>query len=161
MEELNWLESIDKYLRGEMLPEEKNNFEEQRKSNPLIDQMVVDHSLFLQQMENFSDRKKLKATIQDLHNELLEAGSIRQTQETKVRRLWLKYRKTVSVAAIIAGVTALGITTLSMLLAPKNDRSAQLTSLSRKISQLEQRQKSLNEKLNETRTKAPAEAEVK
>ncbi len=161
MYELNLLESIEKYLRGEMLPDEKQAFEQLRSSDPRIDQTVVEHSLFLQQMENFSDRKNLKVTLQDLHNELLEAGSIRQTQETKVRRLWLKYRKTVSVAAIIAGVTALGITTLSIFLAPKNDRSAQLLSLSRKISLLEQRQKSLNDKLNETRTKAPAEAEVK
>ena len=103
MDERLILESIERYIRGEMLPEERKFFEELRKSNPGIDQLVVEHTVFLHLMEKYGDRKNVKSTLQDVHNELFETGQIKQTKETKVVRLWLKYRKNVAVAASIAG----------------------------------------------------------
>ena len=93
MEERVILESIERYIRGEMLPEERKFFDELRKSNPGIDQLVVEHTVFLHLIEKYGDRKNIKSSLQDVHNELFETGQIRQTQQTKVVRLWYKYEK--------------------------------------------------------------------
>jgi len=162
MDERLILESIERYIRGEMLSEERKFFEDLRKTNPGIDQMVVEHTVFLSLIEKFGDRKNVKSTLQEVHNELFETGQIRQTAETKVFRLWLKYRKVIAVAASIAGITALAITGITSYFAPKVATS-RLEDLSRKVSILVQGQKSLNEKLNQTRipNRIPVEAEFK
>jgi S1-C subfamily serine protease len=157
MEERNLLESIERYIRGEMLPAERVFFEELRKNNPAVDQAVVEHTVFLHQIENYGDRKQLKSTLQEVHNELFETGQIRQTQETKVVRLWLKYRKVVAVAAAIAGITALIISGIATYFSPKTAGKS-LEVLNRKISILEQKQNSLTDKLNETPPKGRTEA---
>ena len=61
------LDSIERYIRGEMLPEERVFFEQLRKSNPAVDQMVVEHTIFLNQMNKFGEIKNLKAELNDIH----------------------------------------------------------------------------------------------
>jgi S1-C subfamily serine protease len=148
MEELNMLESIERYIRGEMLGEERQFFEELRKSNPGLDQLVVEHAVFLQQLERYGDRKNMKASLEDVHNTLFESGQIRQPQETRVVRLWLKYRKVVGVAAAIAGITALTISGITNYFSPKTDHRS-IDYLSRKISILEQKQHSLDSRISQ------------
>jgi serine protease Do len=155
MDERLILESIERYIRGEMLPEERKFFEELRRSNPGIDQMVVEHTVFLHQMERYGDRKNVKSTLQDVHNELFETGQIRQTQETRVRSLWMKYRKVVAVAASIAGITALAISGVTSYYAPRTYTN-RLEDLNRKYSMLVNGQKLINERLNKPPVKGPA-----
>ncbi|HMC84665.1 MAG TPA: hypothetical protein VKI61_04040 [Chitinophagaceae bacterium] len=131
MDERLILESIERYIRGEMLPEERKFFEELRKSNPGIDQMVVEHTVFLHLMEKYGDRKNIRSSLQGVHNELFETGQIKQTRETKVLRLWLKYRKVVAVAASIAGITALAISSITSYYTPRTPNT-QLQDLNQK-----------------------------
>ena len=160
MEELNLIESIERYIHGEMLPEERVFFEELRKNNPGVDQMVVEHTVFLHQIEKYGDRRNLKTTLEEVHNDLFDSGQIKQARETKVVRLWLKYRKVIAVAASIAGITALSITGITNYFAPKtNNRS--IDYLSRKISILEQKQNSLNNKINQAPPKDHTEPAFK
>jgi S1-C subfamily serine protease len=159
MDERLILESIERYIRGEMLPEERKFFEELRKSNPGIDQLVVEHTVFLHMMEKFGDRKNIKSTLQDVHNELFETGQIKQPKETRVLRLWIKYRKTVAVAASIAAITALTISSLTSYYAPRTPNT-QILQLNRQISQLAIGQKSINERLNRPPVKGPTPAET-
>jgi serine protease Do len=161
MDERLILESIERYIRGEMLAEERKFFEELRKSNPGIDQMVVEHTVFLHLMEKYGDRKNIKTTLQDVHNELFETGQIKQTKETKVLRLWLKYRKVVAVAASIACVTALSISAITSYYTPRTPNT-RLENLDRKISILASQQKSINDKINKSLpVKVPVEADFK
>ncbi|MEJ0080139.1 MAG: hypothetical protein WDM78_04060 [Puia sp.] len=60
MDERLILESIERYIRGEMLPEERKFFEDLRKSNPGIDQLVVEHTVFLHMMEKIRGPEKYK-----------------------------------------------------------------------------------------------------
>src|SRR5450432_344378 len=161
MEERLILESIERYIRGEMLPEERKFFEELRKSNPGIDQMVVEHTVFLHLMEKYGDRKNIRSSLQGVHNELFETGQIKQTRETKVLRLWLKYRKVVAVAASIACITALAISSITSYYTPRTPNT-QLQDLNRKYSMLVQGQKSINERLNnKIAVKTTVETEIK
>jgi S1-C subfamily serine protease len=160
MDERLILESIERYIRGEMLPEERKFFEELRKSNPGIDQMVVEHTVFLHLIEKYGDRKNVKSTLQDVHNELFETGRIKQTKETRVLRLWLKYRKVVAVAASIAGITALAISGITSYYTPRTPNN-QLQDLRRQLLVIAQGQKSINDKLNKSQAKVPVETEFK
>ena len=51
MEEIKLIEAVERYIRGEMKPDERVYFEQLRKTNPEVDQMVVEHTLFIHQYE--------------------------------------------------------------------------------------------------------------
>ena len=55
MDQILLLEAVDRYLRGEMNDEEKRVFEDMRKSNPELDQMVVEHHFFLEEMDRYGE----------------------------------------------------------------------------------------------------------
>jgi len=57
MDDIKILDAVERYIRGEMNPDERLQFENLRKTNPDIDQMVVEHTLFLQQMNRFGEWK--------------------------------------------------------------------------------------------------------
>lgn len=143
------MDAIERYIRGEMLPEESLFFEQLRKSNPGIDQMVVEHTLFLNQMNQYGEIKDMKSRLNKIHNELSEAGDIQQATPPKVVVLWKKYKRVIGVAASIAGITALGISGLISYISPTvNEAKVEL--LSRKINEQDRQLNNLNNKLNQT-----------
>src|SRR6202012_1026732 len=113
------LDAVERYIRGEMLPEEKEFFEHVRKNNPDIDQLVVEHTLFLDKFAQYGEIHRLKTTLNDVHRELSASGQIEQARPATVVVLWKKYKRVIGVAASIAGITALGISGLISLLSPK------------------------------------------
>ncbi len=161
MQEIVLIDAVERYLRNEMLPEERVFFESLRKSNPDVDQMVVDHSAFLEQLHQYGDRKHLEADIHQIHDQLFESGAIRQEPVSKVIRLWKKYRKVVAVAACIAGITAVGIVSISSYLSPKAEKQS-IESLGRRLNEVVNQTNSLTAKINEVRpVKGPADANFK
>src|SRR5882762_4424261 len=123
MQEITILDAIERYIRGEMLPEERVFFEQLRKSNPSVDQMVVEHTIFLNQMSQYGETKELKSRLNEIHSALAEAGDIDEKRPAKVVTLWKKYKRVIGVAATIAGVTALSISSLISYFSPKVDIS--------------------------------------
>ena len=51
MDELLLIEAVERYLKGEMTPKERTFFEEIRKNNPSIDQMVVEHTFLYNELD--------------------------------------------------------------------------------------------------------------
>lgn len=164
MEDLLLLDTIERYLTGQMLPEEKAYFQQLRKSNPQIDQMVVEHKLFLHQMEDFSDNNALKHTLNKVHNNLVKKGDIyeggEQTVRGKVVQFYHKYKKITAIAASIAGVTALGISVLVAALSP-NINTQQYQQLVNKIKVVQDFANATNVKLREVDSKIPKGATPK
>ena len=143
MEEFVLLDATERYLNGEMTAQEKNFFEELRRTNPEVDQVVVEHQLFLSRMGNYADRKAFKALLHETHSRLVEEGAITQNQpgSGKVIRLWNKHRRTIAVAASIACVTALTISGMLSYFSPKNQAVVnELNLLNKKFSKVEQTQ---------------------
>ena len=64
MDDILLLEAIERYLNGEMNPDERAYFEALRKKTPEIDQMVVEHNMFLHQMEYYTAHRNIKHTLQ-------------------------------------------------------------------------------------------------
>ena len=76
MEDIKILEAVERYITGQMSPDERVYFEGLRKSNPEIDQAVVEHTFFLQQMARFEDTRQFKSILNDTHIHLAENGLI-------------------------------------------------------------------------------------
>lgn len=120
--EIMILDAVERYIRGEMNPDERLHFENLRKTNGEIDQLVVEHTLFLQQMNRFGEWKKFHTTLHDVHTDLAQQGKINADKlkgQAKVVYLWNKYKRVAAIAASIAGVTALTISALIWSISPK------------------------------------------
>lgn len=164
MEDTLLLEAIERYLNGGMLAEEKAYFEQLRKNTPEVDQMVVEHKLFLQQIENFSEQKNLKHSLHDAHIRLIEKGDLYEGGEISTKglvvQLWNRYKRVTAIAASIAGITALMISGLVAYFAPAvsdND----LRQLSNQVDQVKKIQQLQGVKLREVAdTKIPSDKVV-
>src|SRR3954471_24513268 len=134
-----------------MSPDERVYFEQLRKSNPEIDQAVVEHTFFLQQMNRFDEVRKLKTTLNDTHIHLAEKGLIRSSRlkgRAKVVYLYNRYKRTAMIAASIAGITALTISALVAFLNPgKPADKQQLENLSRKFEKIDKQVKQSQDKI--------------
>jgi len=139
MEEIAMLDAIERYIRGEMLPEERVFFEHLRKSNPGVDQMVVEHTIFLDQLNKYGVQKDFRSGLNEIHKNLVESGELKEARPAKVAFLWKRYKRVVAVAASIAGITALGISSLISYISPKTSSKAELQLLNRKISETEKK----------------------
>lgn len=162
MEDRQLLDTIERYLTGAMLPEEKKYFQQLRKNTPEIDQMVVEHRLFLQHMDLYADQKNFMQTLSSIHTDLIERGEISNSEEAeepkqgKVFQLWTKYKRTMAIAASIAGVTALFISLLLKSLSPAAPTKSDIQYLSNKITVLEKQTHILNAELKKDQSDVTA-----
>src|SRR6478752_3483006 len=133
MDDILLLEAIERYLNGDMDAAERAYFETLRKNTPEIDQMVVEHSMFLHQMDIYTVHRNLKHSLQLTHAKLLERGEVNEggelTTKGRVIQLWNKYKRVTAIAASVGGVIAVVISVLMAYFAPIGN--SQLQQLSR------------------------------
>ena len=162
MSEQLLIESLERYLNDEMLPEEKAYFEQMRRENQDLDQMVVSHKIFMDKMAAFAGRSQLMDDMGKTHDLLLKKGMIAEDQKVitkgKIRQLWHRYKKTTAIAACIAGLTALIISGIVSTFGTASRQSIEL--LSRDIEQLKKTQDYQYSQIKEV-TKLPEGAVVK
>jgi S1-C subfamily serine protease len=139
MDQKQLLEITEQYLKGELSADEKALFEEMRTKTPTADQFVVEHQFFITELDKYADLKRFKANLYDIHHTMKENGEIAEvkTQDrAKIIKFWDKYRRTIAVAASIAGLTALMISGITVAFSPKTPL-ADIEELRRKVSKLE------------------------
>ncbi|MDQ6608828.1 MAG: serine protease [Bacteroidota bacterium] len=142
MEDLKILEAVEHYIAGDMSPDERVYFEGLRKRNPEIDQMVVEHTFFLQQMARFEDTRQFKSTLNETHIHLAEKGLIQSPKlqgRAKIVYLFNRYKRTAAIAASIAGITALCISAMVWSFSPgKPANKKDIENLNRDIQTISQ-----------------------
>ena len=139
MDEMRLLDGVERYIKGEMHPDERVQFEQLRKTNAEIDQLVVEHTFFLQQMNRLGERKRFRTVLNDIHLHLAEEGQINSARlqgKARVIYLWNRYKRVSSIAASIAVVTTLLISSLVWIISPNSPHS-QFEELNKKFSLLE------------------------
>jgi S1-C subfamily serine protease len=160
IEDIKILEAVERYISGQMTPDERVYFEGLRKSNPEIDQMVVEHTFFLQQMNRFDEVRKFKNTLSETHIHLAEKGLIKSPRlkgRAKVIYLYNRYKKVAAIAASIAGITALTISSLVWSVSPgKPGKDVEILrrELNQSISKLENKNKELSQKIENVKDQA-------
>lgn len=160
MSDLNLLENVERYIRGEMNPDERAYFENYRKSHADVDQLVVEHTLFLQQLNRFGEWKKFKQSLQAVHTDLAESGKIESTRlhgKARVQYLWNRYKRVSAIAASIAGITTLSITALAMLFS-SNGAVTQFEELNRKYNWLANQSKKQDTEIDQIKKKSAPSA---
>jgi serine protease Do len=161
MEDILLLQAIERYLDGAMLPAEKAYFEQLRKNTPEIDQMLVEHNMFLHQMDMYSVNKNLRNTLHEVHDKLVNKGDIYEGGEIsakgRVIQLYHKYKKVTAIAASVGGAIALVISIVVAALSPA-PKKEDLQELSKKVYVLEGK---LNAEINSKPSKFPAGATFK
>ncbi|HEV2482599.1 MAG TPA: serine protease [Puia sp.] len=155
MQDTILLDAVERYIRGEMPPEEKALFEHLRNTNPEVDQLVVEHSLFLDKFTQYGVTHRFKDQLVAIHNQFVQEGGITDQRPAIVVTLWKKYKRTVFVAASIAGITALVISGLVSVLSPKV-KPSQLEYLSGQIAAQGYKLNKLDTKVNSAETPAPS-----
>ena len=160
IEDIKISEAVERYISGGMSPDERVYFEGLRKSNPEIDQMVVEHTFFLQQMNRFDEVRKFKNTLSETHIHLAEKGLIKSPRlkgGAKVVYLYNRYKKVAAIAASIAGITALTISSLVWSVSPgKPGKDVEILrrELNQSISKLENKNKELSQKIENVKDQA-------
>lgn len=151
MDDILLLEAIERYLSGDMNASERAYFETLRKNTPEIDQMVVEHGMFLHQMDIYSVHRNLRQSLQSTHARLLETGEVNEggelTTKGKVIQLWRKYKRVTAIAASVGGIIALFISGLTLYFSPINN--GQLQQLSTDLERVKIDQKVQNGILKE------------
>jgi len=150
MDDINILEAVERYINGQMSPDERVYFEQLRKSNPDIDLLVVEHTFFLHQMNRFDETRKLKHRLNDVHIELAEKGLIRSPRlkgKAKVIYLYNRYKRVTAIAASIAGITALAISGLVIYLSPAKQKG-ELENLRGEITAIKNQSRQQSKEIN-------------
>ncbi|MBD0331438.1 MAG: trypsin-like peptidase domain-containing protein [Chitinophagaceae bacterium] len=151
MDDLKLLEAIEQYISGQMTPDERVYFEQLRKSNPEIDQMVVEHTFFMHQMNRYDATKKFRKTLSDIHIDLAEKRLIKSPKlKGKARVIYLinRYKRVAAIAASIAGITTLAISALVWSLSPAKPAKEDLQQLKRDINVLKNQNKQLDKEID-------------
>jgi serine protease Do len=161
MEEIKLLQTIESYLDGTMLPQDIVMFEELRKNVAEIDQMVVEHNMFLHQMDNYNDRLDFKHNLNAIHLKLSNEGELNNnvTISTKVKIIsfYNKYKKVAAIAAAVGGGIALFTSVLVSMLSP-NFNGSQLQQLNNKIEDIKRSQQAQGTIINDVKNKLPERA---
>lgn len=166
MDDVKILEAIERYIAGEMNPDERVYFESLRKSSAEVDQLVVEHTYFLQQMARFEDTRQFKAILNDTHIHLAEQGVIQSPSlkgKAKVVYLFNRYKRTAAIAASIAGITALSISAMVWSFSPvkpanKKDienLSRDIQNISQQVNQVKRQSLVLTQRMNNVTESAP------
>lgn len=161
MDQIALLDATERFLRGEMNDQERAMFEELRKTNPEVDQFVVEHLFFMGQLDRYADLKLYRANIYDVHHTLKETGDITEmkpAEQASVIQMWNKYRRTIAVAASIALITTLMIGSMFYFLSPKPTKD--IEELRRKVRTLEVKSNSQDVQINAVKSKVDPNAKV-
>ena len=135
MDEQLLIEAVERYLNHEMTPQECAFFEDVRKNNAEVDQMVVEHSFFLHSMSKYADQKNFRHLLNEIDAKLTDEGVTiipKPTGKALVISLWGKYKRNIAVAASIAGFISL-VTSGLMINFNKHYGNDQITELVKQI----------------------------
>jgi serine protease Do len=128
MEDSLLIDAVERFVNGEMPEQERIYFEDLRKNNPELDQAVVEHMFFLNELKTYSTIKNFKHTLLEVETKLADESFVFRAPlkgKAKVIQLWNKYKRTVAVAASIAGVVSLCIGTVVTAVNNKPDANIQ------------------------------------
>jgi serine protease Do len=151
MDDILLLDAAERYLRGEMNEQEKLYFEDLRKNNPEIDQLMVEHTWFLNELNVHGSTKNYKHSLHEVENKLLEEGVIRKPEmngKAKIVHLWKKHKRTVAVAASIAAIVSVFSMGLSTIY-NNTKTDPKLSQLSRELENIKRDQRNTNKTIND------------
>lgn len=142
MKNLNLINQIESYLRGEMGPEERKDFEQLLREDPMVDQQFKEHQQLMAFMQAYGERQRLQHAMNLIH-EQIDVNALKNELmpfSTKVVQLWRAYRNYAAIAAAAAIVTVFSTLIFSGHLFENN---ASYSALRREINKIKRSQNDL------------------
>jgi S1-C subfamily serine protease len=152
MDENILLDAIERYRNGEMDGAERAYFEALRNNNPEIDQVAVEHDFFLGELDRMSEIKALKHNLNSVEIKLVNEGIISRREgktKAKIIYLWYRTRRTIAVAACIAGIVSISTATLVSNYSEKKNVGVITPLVDNKLNQFEHKLNQIEHKLND------------
>ncbi len=163
MDDVLLLDAIERYLSGTMSMDEYDQFNQLRKRTPEIDQMVVEHNMFLHQMELYAGCRNLKHNLYEVHEKLLNRGDLNEggaiSPKGRIIQFWNKYRRVTAIAASVGGVIALFISGLAVYFS-STVTDPKLEQLGKDLEVVKKNQQYQGNIINEVKTKIPLNARL-
>src|ERR1700744_4385763 len=97
------LETIERYLNGEMKPAERKEFELLCKENSEVDKKVTEHRLFVNLLKQYGQRVELENRLNAIHEEI-DVHTLKENLMTHplwIVQLWRNHHSKISVAASV------------------------------------------------------------
>ena len=128
------LELIERYLAGEMNPDERRAFERLRTENAEVDSRVIEHQQFVGLLKQYGERVELEKRLNAIHDEIDVHALVEEVTErpTWIIQLWRDHHSKISVAASIAIFAILG----TLFVTGKMDNNSSYQELKGKVDQL-------------------------
>jgi len=155
--EIELLDLIDAYLRGELEGSVLSDFENSRRNEPSFDLKVVEHHNFLLHLNDYKNKIKLSSDLNSIH-ESLDIQSIKEEvapEPAKIRRLWKKYRVNTAIAASVA-IIAITVTLISTGYFSKSI-STNVNLLRREINSIKRSQNAIIKNIGDKPLKGPSD----
>ncbi len=149
MDDILLIDAAERYVKGEMTSEERTYFEEIRKNNPELDQLVVEHIFFLTQLDKFGSTKNFKHNLNEVVTKLTDEGFISKAPlkgKAKIVYLWNRSKRTIAVAASIAVIVS--IFSVALISAYKETKAPNTKLLVDKLEAQEKKTKQIENKVN-------------
>jgi serine protease Do len=148
MSENQLLDTIERYLNGEMKADERKKFEQLRKDNAEVDARVVEHKLFINLLKQYGERVELESRLNAIHDEI-DVHTLKESlivHPVWIVQMWRNHHSKISVAASIA---IFGVLTF-MLATGKLDSSTNnnIELLKNKVEKLDQSNTNLKRSIN-------------
>lgn len=150
MKEPLLIDAVERFIRGEMPEQERIYFEQIRKNNPEIDLVVVEHILFLNQLNNYSNQKNFRQKVHEVEESLVQDGLITKNSlkgKAKIVYLWKRYKRNMAIAASIAGFVCIFMASIISTLSTTKVNN--ITPLVEKLNQQENKTRQIEKKVNQ------------
>ncbi|MFM6976442.1 MAG: trypsin-like peptidase domain-containing protein [Sphingobacteriaceae bacterium] len=104
MKDLELINQIEAYLRGELSPEEASAFEQLRREDAAVDQQFIEHREWMQLLAAYGERQRLQHAM-DLIHEQIDVATIKSNLtplSVKVIQMWRTHKSNIAIAASVA-----------------------------------------------------------
>lgn len=147
---------IDAYLRDELTPAERSDFQQRRNNDPAFDLNVVEHENLVRHLKEYGERVQLTSDMNAIYEEI-DIDALKREAKPElplIHRLWTKYRVSTAIAATVAMVAVFG--TLFMTGYFSEAISTNYTQMRREINSIKRSQNALIKNIGDKPSKAPA-----
>lgn len=154
MEEVQIIDAVERMMNGQMSQEEKIKFDEIRKNNADIDQLVVEYIHFLKSLHQFGNEARFRENLTEVHKIQSSASTSSRPEKESIRiiNIWKKYKKASAVAASIAGIVSITIASIISFYNSANE--SKLKPLVEKLHQQENKTNQIEKKMNKLESEA-------
>ena len=149
MDDILLIDAAERYVNGEMSVGEKTYFEEMRKNNPELDQKVVEHLFFFNELHKHNSTKSFKQNLRETVGKLTDEGFISKAPlkgKAKLVYFWNRSKRTIAVAASIAGIVS--IFSAALISSFNNNKVPNTKLLVRKIDEQANKTRQIEKTLN-------------